>query len=61
MRSKVDTDREKNLINEIRRLDIVKLFTNSANKKVRKITDKLKENSKIRVSSRISFQTETKH
>lgn len=33
MRSKVDTDREKNLINEIRRLDIVQILLRSKLKK----------------------------
>lgn len=42
MRSKVDTDREKNLINEIRRLDIVQILLRSKLKKKKesKLTSK---------------------
>lgn len=43
MRNKVDTDREKYLISQIKRLEIVIVFSIKVNKKIRKITNQPKE------------------
>ena len=46
MRNKVDTDREKYLISQIKRLEIVIVFSIKVNKKIRKITNQPQESIK---------------